>query len=848
MTAIAANTPLTHTACACAHCGLPVPSHEMRAADPTPFCCSGCRAVWHSLHDAGLAAYYELAAREERREGENFPARVSGRGFEHLDREAFAQAHVSQRGGVACARLRIDGLHCGACIWLLESLPRIVPGLVASRVNLAESAVELAWNPAATQLSSVARSFDSLGYQLSAVGAIRDEAAQRQRTRRQLIALGAAGGLTVNAMGLAFGLYGGLIDSMPAAMRIFLQWWSVSIAMLALVWPGRVFFLNAIAAIRAGVPHMDIPVAFGLASAVAAGIVSTILGAGAIYCEGATMLVFLLLVGRYLQTSQQRRALQRVESLFNIIPATAFRVETALDCADAQTHTREVFVDELQVNDLIEVPAHELLGADGVLVSEACHLDLSHLTGESRPVLRHCGDVVEAGSRALERSARVRVTRVGSDTRAASILELVREASKRRAPICLLADRIAGWFLMTVLITAACTIVFWWPRIGGFEATARTVALLVVTCPCALGLATPLAMLAGIGSAARHGVLIKGGDTLERLARVGTVILDKTGTITRGQPEVVEIEGDASAIALAAQLERSSVHPIARALINAAGSSAQLESLDNIIEHAGSGVEGVGLRGRVAVGSLQLMHRAQMTVPDHFTQRANAFAAAGISPVFVARGDCVIALIGVGDAIRTDARATIAALRSRGWAIHLASGDHAAVALDIGRKVGLEAHEIHGELTPEAKLLLVSDPSLARPTVMVGDGINDLAALAAADCGVAVRGGAQSATTTADACLSGEGLAPLARLLGTARCTMQTIHLNLALSVAYNALGAVLAFFGFVNPIVASILMPLSGLTVLVTSLRGARAPSDAQLGLSSIRASLATSATSETH
>ncbi len=800
---------------ACAHCTLPVPLHEQTPNAEHAFCCQGCRAVWHSLHEAGLSAYYELAANERATRGQ---AHVSGRGFEHFDRASFQETHVQERDGIASTHLRVDGLHCGACVWLLESMHGVVPGLAAARVNLTESSVELQWEPTRTSLSKIASSFDRLGYQLAPNDAASPRESSVRASRRSVATLGIAGALSVNAMGIAFGLYGGLLHSMPPSMRIFLQWWSVAIALTAICWPGRVFFTNAWTAVRTRVPHMDIPVAFGLASAVLAGIVATIRGTGAIYCEGATMLVFLLLVGRLLQATQQRRALRRVETLFAIIPALAWRIDE---------HGRhEVFVEELKVGDIIEVPAHETLGADGVLESASCYMDLSHLTGESAPVRCANGTLVHAGSRALERALRVRVTTVGAQTRAARIMELVREAAHRRAPICQLADALAGWFLVGVLTIAIATLLFWWGEISFEPAMERTIALLVVTCPCALGLATPLAILSGLGSAARQGMLIKGGDTFERISRAGTIVLDKTGTITMGRPAIIELDGDEGAVELAAVLEQKSAHPLARAIIESVRSRSLAEARD-VVETAGEGIRGTVGNSDVAVGSARFMQRLSIEIDAKRVARSEALAARGVSPIYIAvDGECA-ALLGVGDAIRSEVAHSIRALREQGWEIRLASGDEPRVVASVAKQIGLMPHEAIGGLSPEQKLAFVSDDALKQPRIMVGDGINDLGALAAADCGVSVRGSAQCTTLTADVCLAGEGIALLPALLAAARRTMRTVRLNLWLSLAYNGAGAVLAFMGLVNPIVASILMPLSGLTVLATSLHGTRASRD---------------------
>ena len=829
---------------ACAHCGLPVPRNERRDDEPHQFCCGGCRAVYGALHSCGLERYYEMRSRA--REIEAAPAQVTGRGFEFLDDASFLARHaVPAGGGLVKAELRIDGVRCGACVWLLEALPRVVAGVASLRVDGARGIVRVSWDPAQVALSRIARQVDALGYQLlpfmdpDAVGR------ERAANRAWLVRLGVAGAITSNAMAVAFAIYGGLLAEMEPAFRLFFQWMSVALAVAALAFPGRVFFANAWLALRTRTPHMDLPVAFGLAAATVAGLVDTIRGAGSIYCESAAMLVFLLLVGRFVQYGRQRRAREQVELLLAIVPSVARRVERVADgvergedaargCEGGGLPERivEVAVESLAPGELVEIAAGDAAPADGRLASAEAHVDLAHLTGESTPVRVERGAPVYAGARILGAPARMEVVVAGAETRAARLLELVREASDARAPVVELANRIAGWFLVTVIALAFGTIAWWWPRIGLDAAFGRAIALLVVTCPCALGLATPLAVVAGIGKGARRGVLVKAGDVLERASRAGTLVLDKTGTVTEGRTEIVRWAGDREAIVDAAELEAHSAHPLARALVGfaAAGRGGRdgdgvepvraARMASDVREVPGMGIEGkVGAR-LVRAGSVRFMDARAAVVPDEFRARAQEFALAGLAPVMVAVNGRVAAVVGVGDPIRADAAPTVARLRRAGWRVVLASGDDPLVVSGVARELGIAPADALGGLAPEEKLALVRREHWARPVVMVGDGVNDLAALAAADVGVAVRDGVQASHHVADVCLAASGMRPLERFLSGARSTMRAIRVNLAVSLGYNLAGGALAFAGFVNPLVAAVLMPLSGLTVLVLALR----------------------------
>jgi Cu2+-exporting ATPase len=795
----------------CAHCGLAVPAGLVEAHAERQFCCHGCRAVFESLHACGLERYYEIAAKEAAAR-ELRPANVTNRRFVHLDRPEFIAKHVQTASdGRLCVELRIDGMHCGACVWLLEATPRIVPGLISVRVDIGRSAIRIEWDAAATSLSAIAQRFDTLGYQLLPIADPRARDRERELDRAWLIRIGVAAAIASNAMAIAFALYGSLFTKMALHYQLFFQWITVALAYLSILFPGRVFFRNAIAAIRMRTPHMDLPVATGLAVATIAGTINTIIGRGSIYCESVTILVFLLLVGRFVQYRQQRKARQEVELITSLVPAIARKREV-------DGSVGEVPIDALVRGDIVEVPAGETIPCDGQLRHGSARLDCSILTGESRPSMALEGDEVFAGTRPLDRPIDVIVAIAGAETRAGRLLALVADAANRRPPIVELANRISGWFLLVVLASAAFTLWWWW-SLGAEAAVARMVALLVVTCPCALGLATPLAVVASIGKAARRGVLVKGGDILERLGRKGTIVLDKTGTLTEGRVAVTGFEGDVGVLPLAASIERSSAHPIAKAIAEAFGETPAARPATEILEHGGRGIEGTVDGIHVQIGSERFFTESGITLPTWARDLAQRIAARAESPVFVAADGHVEAIVSVGDPIRPEAASTIARLRASGWHLAMASGDHPAVAAAVGEAVGLNAREIEGGCTPEMKLAFVRSGRLRGPVVMVGDGVNDLAAMAAADVGVAVRNGAQSALHVADACLAAGGLLPLLRLVEGSARTMTAIRVNLAISVGYNAFGGVIAFFGLVNPLVCAILMPVSSLTVMALAL-----------------------------
>lgn len=795
----------------CAHCALPVPIALLRAGETQQFCCSGCRTVHAALREWGLEDGWARRLREA--DAAPRPARITGRKYEEFDDPALLTACGEVREGVGRAELYLEGVHCAACAWLVERLPRIVPGVSSARLDLGRSVAEVRWDAARTSLSAAARALDRLGYPAHPARAGETER-RRAEDRRDLIRIGVAGALAGNLMGVAFALYGGHFAGMEAGFRDFFRWTSCGLAAVSIFGPGRVFMRGGWAALRTRAPHLDLPIALGLLAGWLGGLWNTARGAGEVYFEGLGMLVFLLLVGRFLQRRQQRRAHDALSLLHALAPNSARLVA-------ADGGTREVPVAALRPGDRVEVRAGETVPADGRVAQGAAGFDLALLTGESRPVEIGLGGAAWAGTTCLTAPVQVQVERTGADTRIGRIADLVARAAQERAPVVLLADRMAGWFTALVVLLAGLTAVLW--RGAGFDvALDRAIALLIVACPCALGMATPLALTAAIGRAARRGILIKGGGALERLARPGLLVLDKTGTLTDGKFALRAWSGDAATARLVAALEADVAGPHAAALrALAPAESAPLRA--EFIHHE----RGRGVRGRVAGRALQVgapdwLAAAGAPTPPELLEAA---LARGRTPVAVAVDGAFAGLAELGDALRPGAAELMSDLRRRGWELRLLSGDHPRVVAAVAAELGLDAEAARGGATPEDKVAAVRAARAERPgraVVMVGDGVNDAGALAAADVGVAVHGGAEASLEAADVHLAAQerGLAAIADLLLGARRTLGAVRRALLLSLAYNALGIALAMSGLLNPVLAAILMPFSSLSVLALAFR----------------------------
>ncbi len=797
---------------ACAHCGLPVPAGLVEDGAERQFCCSGCHTAYGILHAHGLDRYYDLP---ERRDA---PVQASGRRYEEFDHPAFAELYVrTAPDGLARTELYLEGVHCASCVWLVERVPLLLPGVARAELDVRRSLAVVDWDRAALPLSRVAQLLDQLGYPPHPYRGVTRDAMRRREDRAMLVRIGVAGAIAINVMLAALALYSGELGGMEGEFARFFRWTSLGLTAPALLWPGRVFFTGAWAALRTRALHMDLPIAIALAAGFARGAINTVRDSGPVYFDGLAVLVFALLVGRFLQQRGQRAAADSAELLHALTPMTARVVEGGA--------ARELPAQALLPGMVLDVRAGESFAADGTVLEGASSVNAALLTGESRPARVAAGARVYAGTLNVEAPLRVRVDEAGETSRLSRILRQVEESAQRRAPIVLTANRLAGIFVAMVLVAAALT---WWLKahVAPDRAVDDAIALLIVTCPCALALATPLAITVAVGRAARRGLLVKGGDALEALARPGTLVLDKTGTVTEGRTALVDWVGPDWVRPLVLSLEAGSSHPLADGFRRAWPDLPVLPVVD--AHHvAGGGLEGIVDGRHVRVGSPRFVREGGATVEDAVAA-ALASMDPALTPVHVAVDGRVVAGAALGDKVRDDARAALDALRARGWRTVMLSGDAPEVVASVGRALAFAPADAIGAATPEGKLAFVearlregrADRRRGH-VVMVGDGVNDAAAIAAATVGIGVHGGAEACLATADVYLARPGLGALVELETGARRTLRVIRRNIAFSIAYNLVGAGLAMAGLLTPLVAAILMPASSLTVVLGSWLG---------------------------
>ena len=788
------------------------------------FCCSGCEVVYHALHDAGYGdTFYSLTDIAQERQPTPASTSVDPLLLSEFDSDAFLDEHTTRNDdGTRSVELFLDGVHCAACVWLVERLPQEMSGVQTATLDLPRARLSIRWTPEALRLSDVAEWLAQFGY--SAHPVRKDAATSRtEGERKLLVKVGVSWALAGNVMLLAFALYAGLSVGEDAGLATAARWLSMILATVSVAYGGRTFITRAWSSLKLAVRtrrlqslHMDLPIAAGILVGYTDSTLSTLTGTGEVWFDSITVLIAALLTARWLQLRSRRLAGDATDRLLSLIPSMVRRVTPS---GDVET----IPVEDLHIGNVVRIPTGEVIPVDGIVATGTSTVNNAVLTGESRPESVQPGSDVTAGATNLSAPLDVLVEASGTDTRVGSLLAWVRDGSDTDARVVTIADRLTGYFVSGVAVLALATALLWlW--LDPSTMAQHVVALLVITCPCALGMATPLAMAVAAGNAARAGIFIKSEAATQVLTDVDAVVLDKTGTLTEGRLSLVRRTGSDAAIAWAASLETHSTHPVAEALVREAG----LCSTDGTPPHTITNVDaegGHGLRGcvdghTVVVGRPDWVQSQCAQAATAFDDALTSFAHDGHTPVAVAVDGRMAAALAFGDRIRPDSRALIQRLRDDGKAVYLLSGDHPTVADAVARQLDLAPDHAQGHVAPEAKQAFVDRLQReGRTVVMIGDGVNDAAALQTADVGVAVEGGSTASLVAADVFLTRDGLRPVADLFDGAHHVMRVIRRNLGFSLSYNLLGALAAMSGWVGPLVAAIAMPISSLVVVTASI-----------------------------
>ena len=703
--------------------------------------------------------------------------------------------------GRRALHLMIEGIHCGGCVAKIERAAKALPGMVDARVNMTTRRLTATWDGAPSLGNRLVASLGEIGFGAVPYDPERLQQADGQDERRLLRALAVAGFAAANVMLLSVAIWAGHAQGMIEATRTLLHWFSALIALPALVYAGRPFYHSAWSALRHGRTNMDVPITLGVVLAAAISLHETIVGGPHAYFDSAIMLLFFLLIGRYLDRRARRLARAAAERLL-ALGAQSVTVLTG-------DETRTVPAEQVAPGMTVLVAAGERIGVDGTIENGQSELDTSLITGETLPRPVQAGDRVFAGTVNLGAPLRLAADAVGDDTLLSEIVRLMEAAEQGKARFVGIADRISRLYAPVVHLLALATFLGWWLIIGLAWQPSLLIAIsvLIVTCPCALGLAVPVVQVIATSRLMKRGILVKSSSALERAADIDTVVFDKTGTLTLGRPSLIgPDDADGEALACAASLAQSSRHPLARALVRAAPTA---EPVDGVEEVAGQGLRRETADGEVRLGSRRFCDIAE---DDREAGMELWLSRPGLAPIRFA----------FEDQMRSDAADVVAALKAQGIAVELISGDRTAAVGPVAGAAGIE--QWRAAATPADKVARLNALTDAgRRVMMVGDGLNDAPALAAATVSLSPTSASDIAQTAADFVFQGEALAPVLTVRQTADRSARLVTQNFALAFGYNVITVPIAVAGFVTPLIAAIAMSLSSIVVVMNALRLSR-------------------------
>jgi len=808
--------PAVEAAQVCFHCGLPVPAGldlnvRIQGRDE-PMCCYGCQAVARAIVNSGNAGFYRHRTGKSATGSELVPDFI--RQTRVYDHPGVQQRFVRNAGGGQReAALLLEGITCAACIWLNERHVAQLPGVLDMQVNYATHRARVCWDETRIRLSDILQAIHRIGYTAHPYDPAQQQQVHERERRSQLKRIAVAGVLGMQVMVLSVALYAGGWSGMEPGFRTFFRWIALLLTAPVLGYSGAPFLAGAWRDLRNRGIGMDVPVSLGILVAFGGSVQATWTGRGEVYYDSVVMFIFFLLVSRYFELVARKRGAETAERLGTSLPAMA----TRLAIRGGVVQEALVPATELAPGERVLIRPGETVPADGRIETGRSSVSEALLTGESTPLAKQPGDRLIGGSINIEGPLTMHVDRVGMDTVLADITRLLEYAQGEKPAITRLADRAAAWFVSGVILIACGVGLYWWQHAPDAWLPVF-VAVLVVTCPCALSLATPTAISAATGALLARGLLPLGGHCLETLARATHVVFDKTGTLTHDELAVCAVQrhsalDEPAVIALAAALEQQSEHPAGKAIAAFAGALEQ-PAVEDLRNHPGAGISGSIDGKHWFIGNAEFIRRhsggGQAAPPPDKVARTR---------VLLADDRQVHAVFELQDTLRAEAPAAVAALQRAGRQVVLMSGDSLPATRRVAGAAGIET--VHAGMTPQDKLAALQ--ALQRQgavVVMVGDGINDAPVLSAADVSIAMQGAAHISQASADMILLSERLTVIATGLSLAGRTLRVIRQNLAWAVGYNLIALPAAAAGLVAPWMAAIGMSASSLLVVFNALR----------------------------
>jgi len=802
----------------CFHCGLVVQNPgEFTAKINTishEFCCHGCRMACQTIYSAGLQGFYNKTP-----DGESLaPPPETANDFHAYDIDEIQVDYVDQLDDERTIYLLIEGIHCAACVWLIERALYKLPGVLSADVSLTAKRCRIKWDNRETSLSVLMQHLAKLGYAAIPFDPETAEGALAKRHRGILYRMAFAGFAMMNLMWVSIALYSGAAED---EFRNLFHWVGFFIATPTLLYSGYPFFRNAISGLRSLYLTMDLPIAIGATATYLYSSYITFTGSveGEVFFDTVVNFIFVILIGRYLEALSKRNALSATRRMLELQPKLATVIETG--------EQKTVPIRSVKVGDLVLVRPGENVPVDGIVTEGESAIDESMLTGESQPVRKQVNDSVVAGSINNEGAFVVKAQQVLRHTALAKIIALMDEAQTSKAPIQTLADKVVPWFVVVTLTLATLTFMFW---VGtDFEtALLASASVLVVTCPCAFGMATPMSIAVASGVGASNGILVKQGIALESLSRVTHYVFDKTGTLTEGKLSLVqnitaESVSQQTVLQIAASAEQKSEHGIAKTIVSAARSeNLPLLDISRFYASPGRGVKAEIEGKKIIVGTADWMLSHNVTLEGEWRATVEQLEQQGISCVFVAREQQLIGILGLFDTLREDAKTTISDLLEQGMKVTVLSGDRQQVVNSVTAVLG-NVQRLAEVLPGEKRQVIQQLQQQGECVAMVGDGINDSPALIQSDVGIALASGTDVSIESADIVLSYNQLSQLSLTRQLATRTLRTIRQNIVLSISYNVIMVPLAMMALVSPLLAAITMPISSLLVIGNAARISR-------------------------
>lgn len=778
----------------CDHCSSPVEKDYILETleGVKHFCCTGCRGVYKLLTEHDLTSYYHF---KDRAGAPNAPVYNSD-SFEYLDSKEFQDKYIQSKVGMANFSFFIEGIHCAACLWLLEKLPLLVEGVQTARLNMATSVIDVTYKPE-VKLSQIARQIANLGYRphplLNDADAIKFA---QNEDRKWLIKIAIAFACAGNIMLYSFANYAGAEGVFREYFNLFAFLCSLPVILFCAI----PFYQSSWSAIKSGRLSIDIPISVALIAGSALGIYGLWSGEDLIYFDTLSILVFLLLTIRYGLKKIQKKTLASHDLSSFFLAKHAVKLED-----DGQK--REVLTKFLKIGDQVLVKAGETIPIDGKITKGLSYINNSLLTGEVKPEKVAVGSDVFMGAQNLDQNIVIKVGTTADQSRLGKVLQEIETRSLVETKISALAEQLARRFIFFIFILSGFFFVYFLYNYNLGVAFNRTITLLVITCPCALALTTPLALILGLSHLAKMGVFVKNEFVLEKLADATHIFLDKTGTLTKGEFHVCEVGGaveNKKYWNLLYSLELRGHHPLAASIVDyiETSRSAQFLQLQNFTEIPGVGVRGE-FDGRAYEAKAHLLNK-------------NSLVNDGLTHIALFEDGKPVIWMKLSDSLREGAKATVEKLKEYNIIPILLSGDKKDVVDNVGKDLGLATNNVLSEQSPEQKRDIVQKHAKA---IMVGDGVNDAVALKSAYVGLAVKGSADVSLRAADVYMSKSGVDFVFNLILAARKVMKIIYINLGISFGYNLVGIYLTFVGVISPLAAAILMPISSVTIILTTL-----------------------------